>query len=612
MVTTVLAFTLLLYPPGYLASLAYPPLAREDFWTRVGLRLLLGLAFWPLLLAVTTVCGLSLMTASLRAITAVLAVLALAAAVAPGTRFLRRSRIEAIALLLALTLAATGVLRWWQVRAVAWPLWGDAVNHTAATILVVQHGAVPPNWEPFIPTSQTFTYHFGFHAWAAALHWLAGTEPWWAVFWTERFLSVLAPLGLYILANTLFQDSRVALGAAIIVGLLTKMPQYYVNWSRDPQLGGQTLLPLIAYFALAAARPGRWAQPAAALAALSVSSLVLVHYRALVFAACLLPGLAIVLTGPARRRLRALLALGIPSLAGLFLASPWLYHVLRIQRQVVSLTAAWHSEEFAGRYFAMPPLTEYVRPAVLALAVLGMGIALAKHRRGAAALLVWLVFLLLSANGYRFRVRGLDLITYISVFMGLYLLMAPFAGMALAWLATWLRPLPKAWQQGAAVLLAAILIGFVNYGDIIDDTYVLVESDDVAAFRWVAANTPPQASFLINSFFVSGPGSTVVSSDAGWWLPLVSGRAASVPVINYTTEVISPQYRAQVQELASLSLDDILAPEGPAELCRRGIDFIYTGAVGGRLDPERIAGSGLYRPVFQHGQARVFAVDCKR
>ncbi len=354
----------------------------------------------------------------------------------------------AAALCLLIGVVATAALRVWQVRDVVWPLWGDAGNHTAAVALFLQQQGLPSDWGAYIPTSTTFSYHFGFHAWAATISWLTDVPSWWAVFWTERFLSAITPLSLYLLGYALFRDPRVALGAALATGLLTLMPQYYVNWSRDPQLGGQVLLPLVGYLALSVARHPQGRARGASLLAVSTAGLVFSHYRVMVFAFAMLLGLLVLV---ARRGTKpadaAWPAAGV--LAGAALGAPWVLRVLAVQRQAAAATPVAYADGFVDVYFAAPPLPDYVQPCILLLAALGLVIGLRRWRRQSLALAVWLLAMLVAANGYRTGISTLSLITYIAVFMVLYMPLGLCFGMLL-----------EALPRQAARPLSPLLIGW--------------------------------------------------------------------------------------------------------------------------------------------------------
>ena len=608
-----LVFVLMSLPSGYLLGSLCPDLRHEDAFSRLAVYFLLGLCLWPVTLAVATAVHLPLTSLSVQAL--ILILLLAAIFLALWRRRLAGAQAPNAALTWA-TIAVLGAglaLRVWQVRSVVWPLWGDAVNHTAATMLIARYGTIPPNWQPLIPFSQTFSYHFGFHTWSAILIWVGGLQPWAAVFWCERFLNALAPLSMYLMASALFKDRWAGLGAATMVALLTKTPMYYVNWSRDPQLGGQTLIPLIVYLTIVAFRdrPGRW-RPAL-LAALATAALVFVHYRVLIFALCLAPG-ALLLSWPLWwRQPKRLLWPAAGVVLGLAVTIPWLWRVFATELEVARLGNTIESPDFTRIYFSLPPLRDYLAWHSVLLAAAGLLLAWRRWPRQLLGLIAWLLCLAVAANGYRLHKPGSNLINYISVFMALYM---PFslafgAGVAIVMPRLLAWPLTRKWAQPAFVL-AALTLGVFLYGNLIQRTFVLVDSSDLAAFSWIESHTPESAKFLVNGFAASGERGTVVGSDAGWWLPLVTGREASVPVINYTTEIVAPAYAAQVRELAKLETAAVLSDTGQSALCRLGFSHIFIGAVGGPLDKSALAASGRYPLLYSDGGAMVFAVNCPR
>ena len=136
---------LLSYPSGYLLGRLYPPLALEDFWRRAAVRALLGLAIWPVVVALASLLGLRLTGTAVAIYVAVTAaatlVLALPSLVrsltaplpSPSSGDYVSKRGYAIAMpgthslaLLVILLAALG-LRWWARGRMA-PV-GDAVSH---------------------------------------------------------------------------------------------------------------------------------------------------------------------------------------------------------------------------------------------------------------------------------------------------------------------------------------------------------------------------------------------------------------------------------------------------------------------------------------------------
>jgi hypothetical protein len=134
---------------------------------------------------------------------------------------------------------------------------------------------------------------------------------------------------------------------------------------------------------------------------------------------------------------------------------------------------------------------------------------------------------------------------------------------------------------------------------------------------WIRENTPEDARFLVNSFFAYG-GSVVVGSDGGWWLPFMTGRANTVPPLNYGTEQgPQPDYREWVNDLTrqiqGMGMDD---PATLTMLRERGITHVYIGQQQGRvnysgpdvLDPEALLRSARYRLVYYQDRVWVFEV----
>src|SRR5262249_49884343 len=56
--------------------------------------------------------------------------------------------------------------RFWAVRDLLLPLWGDSYQHTVILQLMIDHGGLFDSWLPYAEL-QSFTYHFGFHTLAA-------------------------------------------------------------------------------------------------------------------------------------------------------------------------------------------------------------------------------------------------------------------------------------------------------------------------------------------------------------------------------------------------------------------------------------------------------------
>jgi len=339
--------------------------------------------------------------------------------------------------------------------------------------------------------------------------------------------------------------------------------------------------------------------------------MVFAHYLVYQLALGLVLAVVVLVARP-NRWFGALARLGAIAVAGAALAAPWVWRVLQTQQAVWRSAHVRYSPDFGRLFFAAPPVLDYETLPLLLVATIGLAVGLRRHPRPTVALLVWLATMLLWANGYRTPIRALHQVNYIAVFMALYLVTGPLAGVLLAQLmdlvGRWSR-VPAGAVASAAVAAAAVA-GFAAYGNLINETYVLVRAEDVRAFDWIKENTPEDASFLINAFSATGEDGLVVGSDAGWWLTIVTGRSVSVPVINYQTELVSPDYISRMRTLASYDMAALATEAGAAALCHQGITHVYVGAVGGPLDGAVLAQSPRYRPLLEDGAALVLAIDC--
>jgi hypothetical protein len=175
----------------------------------------------------------------------------------------------------------------------------------------------------------------------------------------------------------------------------------------------------------------------------------------------------------------------------------------------------------------------------------------------------------------------------------------------------------------ASVFILIILVGIALWGarlrvrDIQPAQFSLVTWPDMRAAAWIQENLPPEARFLVNSFFAYG-GDVVVGADAGWWLPLLADRATTLPPVNYGSEVGNrTDYRKWVNQLtAEIDANGITDPEVLQMLRDRGVTHIYIGQQQGRvnnagniLEPEQLLRSPYFHPVYHQDLTWIFELD---
>ena len=115
-------------------------------------------------------------------------------------RFTLNTRLPDISLVILLGLIL--VVRFWAIRGLEAPMWGDSVQHTYITQLVLDAGGLFESWEPYAPYT-TFSNQYGFPAAAALLAWMTGMSASQAVLWSGPILNVPAIIAILPLGYNL-------------------------------------------------------------------------------------------------------------------------------------------------------------------------------------------------------------------------------------------------------------------------------------------------------------------------------------------------------------------------------------------------------------------------
>ncbi|MCI0521382.1 MAG: hypothetical protein L0Z70_14135, partial [Chloroflexi bacterium] len=78
-------------------------------------------------------------------------------------------------LLMAAIVLLIAFSRFWAMRSLDAPLWGDSYQHTMIARLILDNGGLFASWRPYVPY-ETLTVQFGFPALAAAFAWFTGLD----------------------------------------------------------------------------------------------------------------------------------------------------------------------------------------------------------------------------------------------------------------------------------------------------------------------------------------------------------------------------------------------------------------------------------------------------
>jgi hypothetical protein len=119
-------------------------------------------------------------------------------------------------------------------------------------------------------------------------------------------------------------------------------------------------------------------------------------------------------------------------------------------------------------------------------------------------------------------------------------------------------------------LAISVLIPVKDYDFYPSDCCNFVKFDDTIAFDWLDSNLPPDANILIAStqmnVLPSGPTPGPVGTDAGIWIPALTGRT-----ITY----------AQFET-------DFRLPDSLEKLCGQQVDYVYVGGTEQSFRVERL------------------------
>ncbi|MFN2176132.1 MAG: hypothetical protein ACK2U3_09305, partial [Anaerolineales bacterium] len=134
-------------------------------------------------------------------------------------------------------------VRFWVIRGLEAPMWGDSYQHTMIAQLLVDNKGLFQSWEPYVPY-QSLTVHFGFHTQLAVFMWLIGYNSLPSTLIVGQIINGLAIITLFPLTYKLNRKNIWAgTGGLIIGGLISQLPAFYVNWGRYAQLAGLVILP---------------------------------------------------------------------------------------------------------------------------------------------------------------------------------------------------------------------------------------------------------------------------------------------------------------------------------------------------------------------------------
>jgi hypothetical protein len=495
-------------------------------------------------------------------------------------------------------LGMTLVTRFWIIRDQPYPAWSDSLHHAILTRLTAVQGKLPATLSPYFPIPLD-QYHLGLYALTATTQWLAQVPPHTALLWTSQALNALCGLGVYLVLDR--KVGRVgAVVGAVVVGLLSHQPAWYVNWGRFTQLSSQTILLIAWLVAWEAIKTWKlsWQKHrpkivwSTAFAGALTGAVFLLHFRVAVF---YLPLLAMSVVWELRRARErgaakgVVLGVALIGVTALIIITPALWKALRVYTSARLEYAGMEGTTFSPeeisttveRFYefgwrSVPILA--ARPWLIWTAAVGAAAGLLRRNKLVIASVLWIIVLYLFGNSYTLGVPFLSFTNLGAVLIMLYLPIGLIIGSVVEEGLTLCGPRWRGRMTGMAMALTLVagLVASRARATEIEPYRYFVTPADVEAMQWIRENTPEDALFAVNTHFwlPKAPHGT----DAGYWIPYFTGRQSTAG--SMLSFLGSAEHQNSVIELSRMVEELETDNEALTGLQARGVDYVYVGRVG--------------------------------
>lgn len=530
--------------------------------------------------------------------------------------------------LLVVLLLASG--SWFlSVRGLEMPFWYDSVQHGVMVQRIVESGGLYTSWDPYTPY-RTFSQQFGFHADVAVWAWFTGLATPAAVIWGGQIISLFAVLALYPLGYRI-RGPWAGLVAVFMAAVPLIYPAYYTNWGRYPQMAGQALLCITAWWAWQlwhSEKGWRWGD--LLLGAVLIVSTALAYYRMAFHFLAFVVAVWLVAANPLKRFVehKRWLALGLTALLSLVMFSPWLLNLQTALLQSAEVAARGGGSAGLGIWAQVTGM-EIGWRAPLALVILVGTVVGVWGGGGALALpVVWLWLLETLLIVRRLPLPAVNIIQDFTIATSLYMPQAWIWAALTGFLLERRRLTARRWLLlPVALLMIAVSAWYLPTRlRFIDRAFDLSTRPDLRAASWIRASLPEDAFFLINGV-VYTDGFSANAGDAGAWIPLLTQRGIVIPpqYALLAEQPNEPGYSDAVNGLISqLAAVSAATGEGHAAICAfpRPITHVYLGQRQGLVNkalpnkveqpmliPAQLLADDAFRLVYHEDQVMIFEFD---
>jgi len=483
----------------------------------------------------------------------------------------------------------------------------DSMHHTLISSLFIENGQIPEDYGPYAPVV-TFSYHFGFHAYIAAMSLLSGITPRLMVVISGAILMGLASLAGGVLVYYLTRRTLPGIISEAVIGIIYVFPSYSLLWGRYTQLMGTIMLMIYLLALFFWDQEEDFSLKFSPLLILITIGLIFSHYRIAITAIIFTIVFLIV-----RKNLLSMLKKHITQwilmpLGALVLSSPWLIQLF-IARQRgyeaagVQTKVSFFSLDRLGPLFHSEPQTWIL----IGLSVVAVVIGIIKKDRIIAVTAIWGVVLAMvtqpGISGYT-----IDPVTMI---ISSYVPITILIGLGLSNLQILRSTNPNGLVANGIILLI-LLVGLVSgvsrwkAFEFPKHTYITPE--DLEAASWIKRNTDPESLFMINTFQFQINEHLIIGLDGGYWLPVIAERQTVVPPMVSQIEKLNNPEAINAAMLFHKFQGELTGKDVFSKLLENGIDYVYIGTRGGIIKDNNLRDSKSFALVYDNNSVSIYKI----
>lgn len=517
----------------------------------------------------------------------------------------RFNRLEVVAIFIFF---ATLFVRLWMAHKNPFPAWSDSLHHTLITQLVAENGSLPFTLLPYSPTPLSM-YHLGLYSISGMVKILTSVPSHTALLLTAQFLNGLCGLGVYLALER--KAGRVgAVIGALVVGLLSFQPAWYVNWGRFTQVSSQAVLLIAWIVSWEAIESWRCRQRnswkhilgLSTAAGLLNSAVFLLHFQVAGF---YLPLLAIsvfyeLIQGLRQKSIKYFLygCVVVAAITVLFIL-PVLTDALTIyfqhKAQLVTLEAQGRGQARAYYEFAFPDslFAIGVQKWLVWIALIAVLVGLSLLQPLIIMIFMWLIFLYIEGHLYLFNIQILNFTNFGAILIMFYLPISLLIGNLIQTLSSRLHLSQNRFFSLVFVPIV-LLLGWLGMQERIrglDPIRYFVTNQDITAMQWIKDNTPPDAVFGINTYHWLG--NFPHGTDAGYWIPYLADRQTTTGTM--LLAISDSDYIDMVTARSDAVRNFAENPIKTVDLCSLGVDYLYIGKLGNPIQADMNLNAELIR-----------------